>query len=169
MHSAAPSDEANVLSKSPLNRGIAQVIVVGFLSCGLGSPALAQAPSPTSNMNAKVTQLKKIEVKPGTGAEAVKGKKVVVHYTGWLYDPAAADQTGTKFDSSRDRGQPFDFPLGEGRVIRGWDEGVAGMKVGGQRTLIIPPDMAYGSRGAGGVIPPDATLIFDVELLDVKG
>jgi FKBP-type peptidyl-prolyl cis-trans isomerase FkpA len=120
-------------------------------------------------MNAKVTQLKKIEVKPGTGAEAVKGKKVVVHYTGWLYDPAAADQKGTKFDSSRDRGQPFDFPLGEGRVIRGWDEGVAGMKVGGQRTLIIPPDMAYGSRGAGGVIPPDATLIFDVELLDVKG
>ena len=120
-------------------------------------------------MNAKVTELKKIDAKTGTGTEATKGKKVVVHYTGWLYDPAAKDHKGAKFDSSRDRQQPFDFPLGEGRVIKGWDEGVAGMKVGGQRTLIIPPEMAYGSRGAGGVIPPDATLIFDVELLDVKG
>jgi len=114
------------------------------------------------------TELKKIDVKQGTGAEATSGKPVVVHYTGWLYDSSKPDQKGQKFDSSRDRGQPFSFPLGGGRVIKGWDEGVAGMKVGGQRTLIIPPAMGYGDRGAGGVIPPNATLIFDVELLEVK-
>ena len=107
------------------------------------------------------------ERKEGTGAEAIAGKKVTVHYTGWLFDAAAADKKGSKFDSSRDRGDPFSFPLGAGQVIRGWDEGVAGMKVGGQRTLIIPPDMGYGARGAGGVIPPNATLVFDVELLGV--
>ena len=112
--------------------------------------------------------MKKTDVKVGSGAEAVKGKAVVVHYTGWLYDPRTS-QKGTKFDSSRDRNVPFDFFLGEGRVIRGWEEGVQGMKVGGQRTLIIPPDMGYGERGAGGVIPPNATLIFDVELIEVKG
>lgn len=91
-----------------------------------------------------------------------------VHYTGWLYDPSAPNNKGKKFDSSLDRGQPFSFPLGGGRVIRGWDEGVAGMKIGGKRTLIIPPEMGYGANGAGGVIPPNATLIFDVELLGVK-
>ncbi|MEP6998679.1 MAG: FKBP-type peptidyl-prolyl cis-trans isomerase [Betaproteobacteria bacterium] len=119
-------------------------------------------------MDAKLNELQKIDNKIGTGAEAVKGASVVVHYTGWLYAPATPDRKGTKFDSSRDRNEPFTFPLGGGRVIRGWDEGVAGMKVGGQRTLIIPPDLGYGSRGAGGVIPPGATLVFDVELLDVK-
>jgi FKBP-type peptidyl-prolyl cis-trans isomerase len=122
----------------------------------------------SSKLDAKGKELQKIDVKAGSGAEAVKGKTVVVHYTGWLYDPATS-QKGAKFDSSRDRNEPFVFPLGGGRVIRGWDEGVQGMKVGGQRTLIIPPDMGYGERGAGGVIPPNATLIFDVELLEVKG
>ena len=111
--------------------------------------------------------MQKIDVKVGSGAEAVKSKAVIVHYTGWLYDPATS-QKGAKFDSSRDRNVPFGFLLGEGRVIRGWEEGVQGMKVGGQRTLIIPPDMGYGERGAGGVIPPNATLIFDVELIEVK-
>ena len=96
----------------------------------------------------------------GAGATAVAGKTVKVHYTGWLTN-------GKKFDSSVDRGQPFSFSLGGGQVIKGWDEGVAGMKVGGKRQLKIPPDLGYGSRGAGGVIPPNATLIFDVELLDV--
>src|SRR5438128_4292735 len=102
----------------------------------------------------------------GTGAQASAGQQVTVHYTGWLQNPDGS--AGKKFDSSLDRGQPFDFPLGGGRVIRGWDEGVAGMRVGGRRTLVIPPEMAYGSHGAGGVIPPDATLIFEVELVAVR-
>lgn len=112
--------------------------------------------------------LVKIERKVGEGATATAGQLVTVHYTGWLYDASAAEQKGRKFDSSRDRNEPFSFRLGGGQVIRGWDEGVAGMKIGSQRTLIIPPAMGYGSRGAGGVIPPDATLVFDVELLGVK-
>jgi FKBP-type peptidyl-prolyl cis-trans isomerase FkpA len=93
---------------------------------------------------------------------------VVVHYTGWLYDPTKADGRGKKFDSSVDRASPFSFPLGAGRVIQGWDQGVAGMKVGGKRTLIIPPEMGYGARGAGGAIPPNAALLFEVELLEVR-
>ena len=109
-----------------------------------------------------------IDQKVGTGTAAVAGKTVAVHYTGWLFDPAAPDNKGKKFDSSRDRGDTFKFPLGGGRVIAGWDQGVAGMKVGGQRTLVIPPELGYGARGAGGVIPPNATLVFDVELLGVE-
>jgi len=108
------------------------------------------------------------DIKEGTGALAETGKDVVVHYTGWLFDAAAADNKGKKFDSSRDRGDPFRFSLGAGQVIQGWDKGVAGMKVGGQRTLVIPPELGYGARGAGGVIPPNATLVFDVELLGVE-
>ena len=104
----------------------------------------------------------------GNGAIAMTGKQVSVHYTGWIYDPAAPNQRGTQFDSSRTSGRPFTFPLGAGRVIKGWDQGVVGMRVGGKRTLIIPSDMAYGARGAGADIPPHATLIFDVELLGVR-
>ena len=110
----------------------------------------------------------KIDVKTGTGKEATPGKMVSVHYTGWLFDKSAADNKGKKFDSSRDRPGHFTFPLGAGRVIKGWDQGVQGMKVGGQRTLIIPPSMGYGARGAGNVIPPNATLVFDVELMGVQ-
>jgi FKBP-type peptidyl-prolyl cis-trans isomerase FkpA len=131
--------------------------------------AQASTPSLSSKIGAQVTDLKKIDVKQGDGAEAIAGKIVIVHYTGWLYDPAAPDGHGAKFDSSVDRKVPFDFPLGGGRVIKGWDQGVAGMKVGGKRTLVIPPSMGYGERGAGGVIPPNATLLFDVELIEVKG
>lgn len=116
----------------------------------------------------KVTELIKTDVKLGTGAQASAGHDVTVHYTGWLYDEAAPEHRGKKFDSSRDRGDAFEFPLGGARVIKGWDLGVDGMKVGGQRTLLIPPEMGYGKRGAGGVIPPNATLVFDVELLGVK-
>lgn len=103
-----------------------------------------------------------VDLVAGTGSEAQKGQRVKVHYTGWLKD-------GRKFDSSVDRGQPFEFPLGAGRVIKGWDEGVAGMKVGGKRKLVIPPALGYGERGAGGVIPPNAELTFEVELLGIAG
>ena len=124
----------------------------------------ALPPKETSNM----TDLIKTDIKLGEGAEAKAGQHVTVHYTGWLYDASAPDNKGKKFDSSRDRREPFDFPLGAGHVIKGWDVGVQGMKIGGQRTLIIPANMGYGARGAGGVIPPNATLVFDVELLGVN-
>ena len=115
-----------------------------------------------------VAELIKHDDTVGSGNEAAAGRQVTVHYTGWLYNESAADKKGAKFDSSRDRNEPFEFALGAGQVIQGWDEGVAGMKVGGRRTLTIPPNMGYGARGAGGVIPPNATLIFDVELLNVR-
>jgi FKBP-type peptidyl-prolyl cis-trans isomerase FkpA len=114
------------------------------------------------------TNLQMTDTKPGTGAAAAPGQQVTVHYTGWLYDEAAADHRGKKFDSSRDRNDPFSFRLGAGSVIQGWDQGVAGMLVGGTRTLVIPPALGYGARGAGGVIPPNATLVFEVELLQVR-
>jgi FKBP-type peptidyl-prolyl cis-trans isomerase len=107
------------------------------------------------------------DTKAGTGAEATAGNNVKVHYTGWLQDASKPDGRGRKFDSSKDRNEPFEFSLGAGMVIRGWDEGVQGMNVGGTRVLVIPPELGYGARGAGGVIPPNATLVFEVELLGV--
>ena len=134
--------------------------------------ALLAAIAPSAQSNAATNQviempngLKYTDNTTGTGTEATAGKKVSVHYTGWLYNNGAK---GAKFDSSVDRGQPFQFTLGAHQVIAGWDEGVAGMKVGGKRTLIIPPELGYGARGAGGVIPPNATLMFDVDLLQVQ-
>ena len=126
--------------------------------------ASADTSAPTKTTGKPVVTksgLKYFDLKVGTGAEATTGKKVKVHYTGWLTD-------GKKFDSSVDRGQPFEFDLGAGMVIKGWDEGVAGMKIGGKRQLQIPPGLGYGDRGAAGVIPPNATLIFDVELIAVN-
>lgn len=108
------------------------------------------------------------ELSAGEGDAIAPGSTAVVHYTGWLFDPAAEEGKGAKFDSSVDRGEPFRFPLGAGRVIAGWDQGVDGMQIGGQRRLFIPPHLGYGSRGAGGVIPPNATLVFDVELLGIE-
>jgi peptidylprolyl isomerase len=105
------------------------------------------------------------DTQAGTGASPQHGQTCVMHYTGWLWEGGAK---GAKFDSSVDRGKPFEFPIGQGRVIKGWDEGVASMKIGGKRTLLIPPELGYGARGAGGVIPPNATLLFEVELLGVK-
>jgi peptidylprolyl isomerase len=129
----------------------------------LFSPAFAQpAPKPVTTSSG----LQIIDTRVGTGATPRAGQTAVVHYTGWLSNNGAK---GQKFDSSVDRNEPFEFPLGRGRVIKGWDEGVATMKIGGKRTLIVPPQLGYGARGAGGVIPPNATLIFDVELLGVKG
>lgn len=147
--------------------------LIALIPMAIGCTATA-ATAPTSasegqsKLNATPENLQKIDVKQGTGSEAVAGHTVVVHYTGWLYDSSKPDSHGAKFDSSRDRNAPFSFALGAGRVIKGWDQGVAGMKVGGERTLVIPPELGYGARGAGNVIPPNATLIFDVELLDVQ-
>jgi peptidylprolyl isomerase len=135
----------------------------------LAANIAALAPAAAQTTGKRVTTpsgLQIIDTVVGTGASPKTGQTCVMHYTGWLYENGAK---GTKFDSSVDRGKPFEFPIGMHRVIAGWDEGVATMKVGGKRTLIIPPDLGYGERGAGGVIPPNATLMFDVELLDVKG
>jgi FKBP-type peptidyl-prolyl cis-trans isomerase FkpA len=140
----------------------AAAAALAFVSLAAPLPAAHGAPG---KMTELADGLKYTDTTVGTGTEATPGHKVSVHYTGWLYNNG---QKGAKFDSSVDRGEPFSFTLGAQQVIRGWDEGVAGMKVGGKRTLIIPPALAYGSRGAGGVIPPGATLTFDVELLKVE-
>ena len=146
------------------------IVLVGLALVTTSAGVFAVAPSTAMAQVGKTmttpSGLQITDSKIGTGAAPKTGQTCVMHYTGWLYENGAK---GKKFDSSVDRGQPFEFPLGQRRVIAGWDEGVASMKVGGKRTLIIPPELGYGARGAGGVIPPNATLIFEVELLDVKG
>lgn len=143
--------------------------IVALLLVLVSSLILSACSSPNSNVQVyDVPELVINDVLQGEGNTAEAGMTVYVHYTGWLYDETAPDKKGKKFDSSRDRGREFSFPLGKGRVIRGWDQGVEGMKVGGQRTLIIPSKLGYGSRGAGGAIPPNAALVFDVELLSVR-
>lgn len=139
-----------------------------LLSASLFSTSASSEPAAPKMEKRNMTELIKTDVKLGEGALAAAGHDVSVHYTGWLYDDAAANHKGKKFDSSLDRNEPFVFPLGAGRVIKGWDQGVEGMKVGGKRTLVIPSHLGYGARGAGGAIPPNATLVFDVELLGVK-
>jgi len=138
------------------------VASAGVVAAGAPSKAMAQAAGKTVTTP---SGLQIIDTKVGDGATPKTGQTCVMHYTGWLYQNGTK---GKKFDSSLDRGEPFEFSVGTHQVIRGWDEGVASMKAGGKRTLIIPPELGYGARGAGGVIPPNATLIFDVELLDVK-
>lgn len=138
-------------------RKMKKIIVVLLGALIYLSAASAEVVTTTSGLRYEDTKI-------GTGAEAVSGKTVVVHYTGWLDN---GGEKGKKFDSSVDRGDPFSFQLGAGRVIKGWDEGVAGMRVGGKRTLLIPAELGYGARGAGGVIPPNSSLIFEVELLNV--
>lgn len=141
-------------------RRLAALALACVIAAGAGASAAVAAEETTTASGLRI-----IDTEVGTGATPKTGQTCVMHYTGWLYEDG---KKGTKFDSSVDRGEPFEFPIGTGRVIAGWDEGVATMKVGGKRTLIIPPDLGYGAHGAGGVIPPNATLIFDVELLDVK-
>jgi FKBP-type peptidyl-prolyl cis-trans isomerase len=154
------------------DRGVKSVIVLlavmSMVACRGGSSDSDSSEGPPM-ADTGVTQLQKQDVKVGEGAEARSGRMVRVHYTGWLYDASAADKRGNKFDSSRDSNEPFDFTLGAQEVIPGWDEGVAGMKVGGKRILTIPPKMGYGARGTpDGAIPPNATLVFEVELVEVK-
>ena len=139
-----------------------------LLTAGIFLTTACSEQAASQKESSVMAELIKTDNKLGEGVPATSGKQVSVHYTGWLYDEAAPGNKGKKFDSSRDRNEPFDFPLGAGRVIKGWDQGVEGMKVGGQRTLVIPAHLGYGARGAGGVIPPNATLVFDVELLAVR-
>jgi FKBP-type peptidyl-prolyl cis-trans isomerase FkpA len=138
-----------------------RTVFAALMMLGLLSPTFLQGATMSATSTTTPSGLKYEEIKQGDGDVATAGKTVSVHYTGWLTN-------GKKFDSSKDRGQPFEFPLGGGRVIKGWDEGVQGMKVGGVRKLTIPPELGYGSRGAGGAIPPDSTLVFEVELLKVR-
>jgi FKBP-type peptidyl-prolyl cis-trans isomerase len=142
-------------------RHLSLFIVMCFALIACSQP---QAPAPVSD----VTALQITDLKVGEGGEVAPGQIAVMQYTGWLYDTAAADHKGREFDSSRSARQAFKFPLGTGSVIKGWDQGVAGMKVGGSRRLVIPPDLAYGDQGAQGVIPPGATLVFDVELVGIE-
>jgi peptidylprolyl isomerase len=146
----------------------AKLSIMSAIACAFAVAILAPAPASSQTTGKPMTTasgLQIIDTKAGTGASPKPGQTCVMHYTGWLYENG---QKGKKFDSSVDRNEPFEFPIGQKRVIAGWDEGVASMKVGGKRTLIIPPALGYGARGAGGVIPPNATLMFDVELLGVK-
>ncbi len=144
---------------------VALSLVLALAAAASLTPTSTFAQATGASAVTTASGLQVIDTLVGTGTSPKTGQNCVMHYTGWLYVNGAK---GAKFDSSVDRGQPFEFPIGTGRVIKGWDEGVASMKVGGKRTLIIPPDLGYGARGAGGVIPPNATLMFDVELLGVK-
>jgi FKBP-type peptidyl-prolyl cis-trans isomerase FkpA len=135
------------------------VLAALIAACG-GRPVAISTPGASS--------MQSVDLKAGAGPEIAAGKIAVVQYTGWLYEPSAPDNKGKQFDSSRSAGQPFRFPVGTGQVIKGWDQGVLGMKIGGSRRLIIPADMAYGDSGAGGVIPPGATLIFDIDLVGIE-
>ncbi len=139
---------------------IAALASLGAAGCSSPAPPAA----PTAGVDALVVT----DLEAGTGAAVTRGQRAVVEYTGWLYDAAAADHKGRKFDSSLDAGQPFGFVVGAGNVIKGWDQGVEGMRVGGSRRLVIPPSLAYGDAGAGGVIPPGATLVFDVHLVSAQ-
>ena len=147
-------------------RAVLALALAAAVTASLPTAASAQVGAQVGTTVTTPSGMKMTDTVVGSGATPRRGQTCVMHYTGWLYQNGAK---GQKFDSSLDRGRPFEFPIGLQRVIPGWDEGVATMKVGGKRTLIIPPELGYGSRGAGGVIPPNATLIFDVELLDVKG
>ena len=140
---------------------------LGFIAM-LSTLLLAACGSPPPYTGGDVAELQRIDVTAGAGAPATAGDQVSVHYTGWLYDQSAPDKRGAKFDSSRDRGQPFVFELGAGRVIRGWDEGVTGMRPGATRELHIPAWLGYGANGAGNAIPPGASLVFEVELLEIQ-
>lgn len=141
---------------------------IRLLAPMLAASLMAGCAEPGPTPGGRVAQLQRVDLQSGTGAVASSGNEVTVHYSGWLYDEDAPDRRGKKFDSSLDRSEPFSFLLGAGQVIRGWDEGVEGMRVGGKRVLLVPPEYGYGRKGAGGVIPPNGSLVFEVELLAVE-
>jgi FKBP-type peptidyl-prolyl cis-trans isomerase len=145
-----------------------KVALVACVALSAACSGKTEAPATAAPSSSPVTSLQKVTLKPGTGAAIGSGQIAVVQYTGWLYEAGAADHKGKQFDSSLTRREPFKFPLGTGSVIKGWDQGVLDMKVGESRRLVIPPELAYGDGGAGGVIPPGATLIFDVELVGIE-
>jgi FKBP-type peptidyl-prolyl cis-trans isomerase FkpA len=164
----------------PIRSILIAAAMLGLAACGrneepggAAAPPVTQTPipepaEPTPSPGAETMPFEKTDLTPGTGAEIKSGQNALVHYTGWLYDAAALENKGKQFDSSVG-GEPFEFAVGAGHVIAGWDQGVAGMKVGGKRRLVIPPDMGYGARGAGGgLIPPNTTLLFDVELVEIR-
>jgi FKBP-type peptidyl-prolyl cis-trans isomerase FkpA len=144
-----------------------KIALMACIALSAACSGKTQAP-PSSSAPSPATSLQKVTLKPGSGAAIGSGQIAVVQYTGWLYEAGAADHKGKQFDSSLTRREPFKFPLGTGAVIKGWDQGVLDMKVGESRRLIIPPELAYGDGGAGGVIPPGATLVFDVELVGIE-
>jgi FKBP-type peptidyl-prolyl cis-trans isomerase FkpA len=146
---------------------LAAGVALVLSACSAKSPAPA-ATGQTSAAAPAVSALESVDLQIGSGPAVAAGQKAVVHYTGWLYETSAPDKKGMEFDSSRNAGQPFSFVVGAGQVIKGWDQGVLGMQVGGRRRLTIPAELAYGDAGAGGVIPPGATLIFDVDLVAVE-
>jgi FKBP-type peptidyl-prolyl cis-trans isomerase FkpA len=157
------------MASLPVSKITLLMLVAITAACSSKSDApVSSAAAPPSAAPPAVTSLQSEVLKPGTGATVGGGQMAVVQYTGWLYEAGAADHKGKQFDSSRDRKEAFKFPVGTGSVIKGWDQGVVGMKVGESRRLVIPPDLAYGDGGAGGVIPPGATLVFDVELVGIE-
>jgi FKBP-type peptidyl-prolyl cis-trans isomerase FkpA len=147
-------------SPKPLLKFFAAAVLAGSVAACNSKPAVAPTPG--------VNSMQSVQLKTGSGPELTAGKIAVVQYTGWLYEASAPDNKGKQFDSSRSAGQPFRFPVGAGQVIKGWDQGVIGMKIGESRRLIIPADLAYGDSGAGGVIPPGAALIFDIDLVAIE-
>jgi FKBP-type peptidyl-prolyl cis-trans isomerase FkpA len=151
----------------PVTARIAALILIAAPLGALTSCSNAAGP-PAVPPAAAVSSLQSQDLKPGTGPAIAAGQQAVVQYTGWLYEASASDNKGKEFDSSANAGQPFRFVIGGGQVIKGWDQGVAGMKVGGVRRLVIPADLAYGEQGAGGVIPPGATLVFEVSLIGIE-
>jgi FKBP-type peptidyl-prolyl cis-trans isomerase len=160
-------DRSSTIGLVTITRILSLICVAGLLAGSAACGSNDNSPSSNETGASNITTLQITDVKVGTGADATTGKSVTVHYTGWLYSESAADHHGSKFDSSRDRNQPLTFTLGRGEVIKGWDQGIVGMKVGGQRTLVIPPSLGYGSAG-NPPIPGNATLVFDVELLNVQ-
>lgn len=157
-----------VISSRPLTLLVPATLLMLAMTAACGGPSPSYSPEQAARARTTLETVQVRDVRPGPGEAAEQGRRLIVHYSGWLYDSAAGDKRGLPFDSSRTAGRPFEFVLGGGQVIPGWERGLAGMKEGGVRELVIPARLAYGSEGSGAVIPPDATLVFEIELVDVR-